>query len=171
MQAAMSGDFTMLEAELAGKDAKGSEAYIKLGQKSYSDLKAKADEKRQKDVAMVNDIMGGAEEWGKVRAWALANADDDEKKEIAAALQAGGLKTRMAAVFLKDAYGRAHNVSDDGEGRAVSTAKGAPSNTDALDPRAYAKAVIEARAKFKGGDFENSSEYKALRARRMAYKG
>jgi hypothetical protein len=170
MAAAMQGDFALLEAELAAKGVKGHEAYIKLGQKAFTDTRSKTEARQKADREAVENEVGGAENWKAIQGWASANADDTERAELGAALKAGGLQARMAASWLKTNYDRANGVSDEGPGRTVATAKGAPDNTGALSPREYGVAVAKARVGFKG-DFENSAVYKQLQARRMAFRG
>lgn len=171
MVAAVNGDFDLLALKLEEAEVKGSSRLIALGQKAYNDIAAKTKARQEADAKAVAEEVGGPERWAEVQKWASENADDNEKAEIKAALGKGGLQARMAASWLNSLYGRASGVSDEGTGKAVAKdAKGTPAANGALSPREYAKAVAEARIGFKG-DFENSSKYKDLQARRMAYRG
>lgn len=172
MAAAINGDFTLLEAELASKGVKGYEAYIKLGQKAYADVSTKTKERQAKDRAAVEGIAGGAENWSAMTAWAATHADDSEKASLKAMLGKGGLEAQMAASWLANNYNRANNVSTSGAGAPVSGVRteAAPGG-GALSPKEYGAAVIAARAAHRGGDFETSAAYRQLADRRMAYRG
>lgn len=172
MAAAINGDFTLLEAELASKGVKGYEAYIKLGQKAYADVSTKTKERQAKDRAAVEGIAGGADNWSAMTAWAATNADDSEKASLKAMLGKGGLEAQMAASWLAANYNRANNVSTAGAGTPVSNVRtdAAPSG-GALSPKEYGAAVIAARAAHRGGNFETSAAYRQLADRRMAYRG
>lgn len=172
MQAAINGDFSLLEAELGAKGVKGYEAYIKLGQKAFNDVTAKTNERQAKDRAAVEGIAGGAENWQAMTTWAAANADEGEKAVLQAQLGKGGLEAAMAATWLATNYSRASGVSTVGAGPAVSGVKGqAAASAGVLSPKEYGAAVAVARQAHKGNDFEQSSAYKQLVDRRMAYRG
>ena len=172
MQAAINGDFSLLEAELGAKGVKGYEAYIKLGQKAFTDVSAKTAERQAKDKAAVEGIAGSPENWQAMTTWAAANADDGEKAVLQAQLGKGGLEAAMAATWLATNYNRASGISTDGAGPAVSGVKGQAAMTNgALSPKEYGAAVVVARQAHKGNDFENSSAYKQLVDRRMAFRG
>ena len=172
MAAAINGDFTLLEAELASKGVKGYEAYIKLGQKAYADVSTKTKERQAKDRAAVEGIAGGAENWSAMTAWAATNADDSEKASLKAMLGKGGLEAQMAASWLATNYNRANNVSTAGAGAPVSGVRtDAAPGGGALSPKEYGAAVIAARSAHRGGDFETSAAYRQLADRRMAYRG
>lgn len=172
MAKAIEGDFSLLEAELAAKGVKGYEAYIKLGQKAYADVSAQTKARMAKDKVAIEAIAGGEEQWKAVSTWAAANADPAEKAVLTAQLSKGGLEAQMAASWLVSLYGKASNVSTEGAGPSVSAVKPGPAaGTGALSPKEYGAAVEVARREYKGNDFENSPGYKALRARRMQFKG
>lgn len=172
MAAAIEGDFSLLEAELAAKGVKGYEAYIKLGQKAYAEVSAKTKERMAKDKTAIEAIAGGEAQWKAVSEWAAANADDSEKTVIQSQLSKGGLEAQMAATWLVGLYNKAGNGSTEGAGpKVTSVTSGAAASTGALSPKEYSAAVEVARREHKSGDFETSPAYRALRTRRMAYKG
>lgn len=172
MAAAINGDFSLLEAELASKGTKGYEAYIKLGQKAYSDISSKTQARQAADKEAIEKIAGGAEQWQAMSTWAAANADDGEKAVLKAQLGKGGLEAQMAASWLATNYNRSNNVSTEGAGSPVSASRGAPAaSTGALSAKEYGAEVIKARQAHKGGDFENSPAYRQLAERRMAWRG
>lgn len=168
MQAAINGDFSLLEAELAAKGVKGYEAYIKLGQKAYTDVSTKTAERQAKDKAAVEGVVGGAEQWTAIQGWAEANAEPAEKAAFKGMLGRGGLEAQAAASYLAQLYGKANNVNTEGAGPKVVATKTAPGGTEGMTRQEYTAAVMAARNTFKGGDFENSSEYKQLQQRRQA---
>ena len=172
MAAAINGDFSLLEAELASKGVKGYEAYIKLGQKAFTDVSSKTQERQAKDRAAVEAIAGGPENWSAMTAWATANADDGEKTVLQSQLAKGGLEAQMAATWLVTNYNRASGISTEGAGPAVSATRGQAATTSgALDPKQYGAEVVKARQEYTGRDFESSPAYQQLVARRMAYRG
>jgi hypothetical protein len=175
MAAAIEGDFSLLEAELAAKGVKGYDAYIKLGQKAYADISTKTKERQAKDKAAVEGIAGGAAEWAAMTAWAAKEGDESEKAELKAALGKGGLSAQMAATWLATQYNKVAGKPDtEGAGKTVSETKGgAGASSSALSPREYGLAVAEARQAHKGasGDFETSAAYRSLQQRRSAYRG
>jgi hypothetical protein len=172
MKAAMEGDFTLLEAELATKGVKGYEAHMKLGQQAFTRTREATLAKQKADREAIEGAAGGAENWKAVQAWAAANAEPEEKAEVSKMLAAGGLQARITAEWLANLHAKATNVPvKDGEGLPVAKVKGTPDTSGALSPREYADAVAKARRDHRGGGFEESPAYKNLQARRMAWRG
>lgn len=79
---AAAGDFGPLEAHLKAVKAPGHEKYLKLAREGVA-----------RQVTVVNDavaaknnavfaVVGGAENWAKVAAWAKANATDSERDDM-----------------------------------------------------------------------------------------
>lgn len=172
MAAAIEGDFSLLEAELAAKGVKGYEAYIKLGQKAYAEVSTKTKERMAKDKVAIETIAGGEAQWKQVSAWAADNADDAEKATLKAQLSKGGLEAQMAATWLVGAFNKSGAVSTEGAGPSVTVVKSSPAaGAGALNPKEYAAAVEVARRDYKGQNFETSPAYQGLRTRRLQYKG
>lgn len=171
MKAAMEGDFSLLEAELATKGVKGYDAYIKLGQQAFTRTREKTKARQEADRVAVEGAVGGADNWRNIQKWASENATDQERSSVSKMLGAGGFEAQAAAVWLKSHYDRASGVSDEGPGKTVAVVKSTPPNDSALNAREYSAAVAEARRVYKGSSFETSREYKALQARRMAHRG
>lgn len=171
MQAAINGDFSLLEAELAAKGVKGYDAYIKLGQKAYGDVSAKTQARQAKDREAVEGIAGGPENWTAMTTWASANADDAEKASLQGMLSKGGLEAQMAATWLASNYARATGAAPtEGAGRPVASVKSGASAVTPLDPQSYGREVVKARQAHKGRDFESSPAYTQLVQRRMAFR-
>lgn len=173
MKAAQEGDFSILKATLAAKGVQGWEQFVALGEAAYTRTQETAKANNAKIASLVHETAGGAEQWAEVQKWAAANATPEEKAEINALLNKGGLAAKGAVQYLVGAYNRAANVDttpDDplaraGRGGGAPTADNAP-----LSPRAYSDAVAQLNARL-GGRLEGSREYAALQARRQAYRG
>lgn len=172
MQAAQAGDFSILKATLAAKNAVGWEQFVALGEAAYQrqaeTAKAKAEEGRK----LIYAAVGGEDEWNAIKAWAGKNADPAEKAEINALLSQGGLAAKSAAKYLAEAYSRANNVTvDPRDPTATASRGGIPGPASGpLDPKAYAAAVSELNVRLKGR-LEGSKEYDALQRRRAAFRG
>jgi len=173
MQAASTGDFTILKAILAQKNVPGWEQYVKLGEDAYARTKANEEKKSAELVSLVHTVAGGKEEWEAVQKWAAASADPAEKSQINALLNQGGLAAKGAVTYLVNAYNKANNVVvTPRDGVANASRDGGTPNADSgpLDPKAYARAVGALNHKL-NGRLEGSKEYEALQRRRQAYKG
>lgn len=172
MQAASNGDFSILKAELAAKGAAGWEQFVALGEAAFARTKEANETKAKAARAAVIKEAGGAEEWAAIQKWASANATPEEKAEINALLNQGGLAAKGAVRYLAEVYNRANNVvvnPADATGRA--TRGGVPSANDGpLSPREYANAVQQLSVKL-NGRLEGSQEYVKLQQRRHAYRG
>jgi hypothetical protein len=171
MQAVSKGDFSLIEAELAKLGDKASDAkdYIALAKESLSRRTEATKAVTEKTTKAVYDAVGGAENWTAIQAWAQANADPDEKAQLNAAFKAGPLVAGAAARSLAELYQK-HGKT---EAKPVvkDTATNVASVTDGpLSPRDFAKAVSQLHGKI-GARIDDSAEYKALVARRRAYKG
>jgi len=173
MKAAQEGDFSILKATLASKGVAGWEQFVALGEAAYARTQAAAKEASAKIVAIVHEVAGGADKWAEVQKWAAANATPEERTQINALLNQGGLATKGAVQYLVGAYNRAANVDATpvdplalaGRGGGAPTGDAAP-----LSPRAYSDAVAQLNARL-GGRLEGSPEYAKLQARRQAYRG
>lgn len=181
MQAASNGDFAPLEAHLAslGAKAKGFEKMLALGKKAHADgakadaeskAKAAADEKATTEK--IHAVMGGAENWPSIQAWAASAATDQEKLDVAAAFKAGGTIAIAMAERLTNLYRKAGGTFKGKAAVKVDAAKtpGGPGADGPLSPVEYVKAVEAARRTHRG-DWDSSKTYKDLKARRQAWRG
>lgn len=178
MQAAVnSGDFSLLEAELARKDVKGYAAYIKLAETAYARINEKTQAKQAADKAAVEGVVGGAENWTLVSEWTKTNASEGEANVLRKMLGEGGDSAKMAASFMamnfQKATGGIPENTDGGAGRAAALNMGAPSmQADTLDAKAYGAEVLKARNSHQGREaFEDSPAYAKLRDRRARHRG
>jgi len=169
--AAASGDFSILKATLAAKGLQGWEQFVALGEDAYKRNQAKSEEKANALKALVHQAAGGAEQWAEIQKWASANADPDEKAEINAMLNAGGLQAKQAARYLAECYAQANNVEVNPADPTRAAGRGSPAaDNGPLSPRQYADEVARLNAKLHGR-LEGSKEYQALQARRLAWRG
>ena len=174
MKEAIEGNFTLLAAELAGKGAKGYEAYIKLAENAFGTMRAETLARQKADKEAVEKVAGGPEQWKAASEWAAANADDGEKVAIKAMLAKGGAEAKMAASFIVSNYQRAQSGKEtEGAGLKPSEVNGAPAaSTNTLTASEYAAEVHKARNAHKGREsFEESSVYKGLQDRRRRHRG
>ena len=170
MVAATQGDFSILKATLAQKGVSGWEQFVALGEAAYARTKASDSAKAAKLVEMVHAEAGGAEEWGAVQQWASANATPEEKAEINALLNKGGLAAKGAVKYLVDTYNRANNVTVEPKDPARNASRTGGDAGGPLSPRAYADAVNALNVQLRGR-LEGSKEYEALQKRRAAFRG
>jgi hypothetical protein len=170
MIAAAQGDFSILRAKLASKGVQGWEQYVALGEAAFKKTQEAAKEKTSKLQALVHSEAGGAEVWAEVQKWASANASPEEKAEINAMLNAGGLQAKQAVRYLTAQYEKAGNVI---ETPADPTANASRANGPAADGKGplsaaqYVEAVRELNIKLRGR-IDGHPEYEALQRRRAA---
>lgn len=172
MVAATNGDFSILKATLAAKGVAGWEQFVALGEAAYT---RKADETAKAQAAVKEAVYkeaGGKDEWEAIQKWASANATPEEKTEINALLNKGGLAAKGAVKYLADAYARANNVEVNPRDPLANAARGGVPHSDnaPLSPREYATEVQKLNNKL-NGRLEGSTEYAKLQARRAAFRG
>ena len=171
MVAAQTGDFSILKAALAAKGVQGWEQFVALGEAAYARTSEQESKKAAASREAVFKAAGGEESWKAVQAWAGANATAEEKAEINALLNQGGLAARGAVQYLLDAYAKASNVVVNprdpvGDASRVTNA----SANGPLSPKEYASAVNQLNNKL-GGRLEGSKEYADLQRRRGMFQG
>ena len=176
MVAAEAGDFALQKAKLAlmGDKAKGWETVTALGEQSFKNLQANRQAETAKTQDAILSVFGedkaaAATEWAKVRDWAKTNAEPHERAAVNAALAAGGIAAKAMASYLNGLY-RKHPSAVIEPTTVTKIGGAASSDSGALSPAQYKEAVNILRGKL-GGRLDGSPEYKALQARRMAYRG
>lgn len=167
MQAAAKGDFAILKATLAAKGTQGWEQFVALGESAFARTQEQAAAKATALKDMVYKAAGGQAEWNNVQQWASSNATPEEKAEINALLNKGGLAAKGAVKYLVDAYSRANNVVvNPADPTANAIRGGMPNaNTGPLSAKEYSAAVQQLNVKL-GGRLEGSPEYESLQKRR-----
>lgn len=171
MLAAKDGDFTILRATLAAKGTPGWEQFVALGEAAYARVSKEAAGKEAANREAIYKEAGGKEEWTAVQTWASTNATPEEKQQINALLNQGGLAAKGAVKYLIDAYNRAGNVvvnPRDPLANAGRSQEASGANAP-LSPRDYANAVQQLNNKLQGR-LEGSKEYENLQKRRALYR-
>jgi len=173
VKAAMDGNFERLEGVLSamGDEAAGYDKYLALGKAAYERQSEEASKVMVEVTAACHEAAGGEEAWSELKQWAGANADPAEKDAINEMLNAGPVQARAAVALLKSAHSQATGTTVQ-PAEAVSQTSGAAgtTNSGALSPQQYHEAVMQLRQTM-GTRMEGSQEYKALQARRLAYRG
>lgn len=168
--AAASGDFSLLKAELAAKGATGWEQHVALAEQAATRAADAKKSAAAEAKAVILKAVGGEEAWKAVRDWAAANATPEERTNINAALAAGGFQAKAAAEYLATRYSKSGGaVKDPTPALKEGASSGKPTGTT-LSPRAYAAAVEELANKVGAFRLDSHPEYKALQARRQAWK-
>lgn len=172
MKAASNGDFTILKATLAAKGVQGWEQFVALGEAAFARTQENEKAKATQVAELVHKEAGGKEQWQAVQQWAAANATPEEKAQVNALLNQGGLAAKGAVQYLLGAYSRANNAVINPRDPAPNAGRGGNDSAvnGPLSPRAYADEVSRLNAKL-GGRLEGSREYAALQQRRSAYRG
>jgi len=172
IKAAVNGDFGPIRAVLAEKGVTGADAYVALAEGAFKEMQAHKADKEANTRALGVSIAGSEEELVAVLDWASANAEPNEKAEVNAMLERGGLAAEAVLHYLHNGYLNASGttrspmrtaVSQDASARA-----GAPATP--LSPREYGMAVQALRGKL-GPGFESSQDYQNLNRRRAAWRG
>lgn len=171
--AAKDGDFDLLKVKLAtmGDKARGWEQVLAVAEKGYGEMSDKAQADADAKTTLIHEVAGGEEVWAEIRDWAKANADDSEKKDLNAMLNAGGLHAKAAVMYLKGLYAGSPDTSQPPSPAVKQTAGSSPAQgSQALSPAEYKAAINELSRKL-GPRIDDSPEYAQLKARRAAWRG
>lgn len=171
--AAQKGDFKPLEEALKklGDKAKGYQPYLKVAQESYERNAAAKQAETTKLQEAVVAAAGGVKEWNAIQAWAKANAEESEKREINAALAAGPTVAADMVKRLAEGYRLSgKSTTKPPSGLKEEASPGVPSS-GALSPEEYKAALRALTAKVGANRVGSTEEFKTLTARRQAYKG
>lgn len=166
------GKFDKLEAHLSalGDKATGWERYVALAKDAYTRTSAAQATKDTAIAAACTEVAGDEATWNTIKEWAGKEATPEEKQEINQMLAAGPVQARAAALLLTNLYRNAGGTVVTPAPAINPNAGGTPPTNGALSPQEYGQAVRELRAKL-GTRMDDSAEYAALRARRVAYRG
>ena len=166
VRAAITGDFSLIRAELSTRGVQGADAVVKLAEDAHARFSAKEAEQAQVLQSYAHEAAGGEQNWEVVRAWASKEATPAEKADVNAALAKGGMVAKAMIRELVHLYKQSNTLPQDG--KAVSKTAGTPaSDTTPLTAQAYAQAVDELYRKL-GPGAANSSEYAQLQKQRLA---
>lgn len=167
MQAALTGEFALLEAKLAtmGNKAQGFEQVVALAKQSYERQAGEAKAKVEASTKAVLEAVGGQESWEGIRAWAATNIPEAERGAISAALQAGGPTAVLIAEGLRARQAADPTATVRGAPAvAPNAARTPPASTSGLSVGEYAEAVQALAGRV--GEVSGHPEYAALRQRR-----
>ena len=166
VRAAITGDFSLIRAELSTRGVQGADAVVKLAEDAHARFAAKEAEQAQVLQSYAHEAAGGEQNWDVVRAWASKEATPAEKADVNAALAKGGMVAKAMIRELVHLYKQSNTLPQDG--KAVSKTAGTPaSNATPLTAQAYAQAVDELYRKL-GPGAANSPEYAQLQKQRLA---
>lgn len=171
--ASETGDSTYLKAVLAelGDKARGWEQYVALAEKGFEEIQEKHVAREIETENTVYELVGGEDNWRAIQEWASSTADPEEKEEINAAFEAGGLQAKMAAAFLQQMHAAAVGVREPAPAVNEEAAPPTRAANGPLTPRDYATAVAALSARVGPQNVHTHPEYEALKQRRLAYRG
>ena len=162
--AARGGDFAKLETYFKEKQAPGWEKQLALAKGAYQRVVADAQAKQKATADAVFAAAGGEAVWKEAAAFVANTASQEQKDQINAALQQGGMVAEAMARLVVSNYQHA-------KGRSAKAPSGVASTTAAsgeLTAREYGRQVNALAIKHKGKDYTQLPEYKALVEQRLA---
>lgn len=170
IKAAIQGDFSLLEAELASKDAKGWQQYVALAKESHGNAvksAADADAKVTDAVAKTLEQFGYSnEQWGEAIQWVRTESPEDVP-EINKLLSSGPLGARAITAFILSNHREASGTEYAPQAKAVKAEAGANAGAarEVVKPISKSDFGREAEklARSLGPDYMSSREYQALR--------
>ncbi|WYW03758.1 head scaffolding protein [Pseudomonas phage vB_PpuP-Mora-5] len=172
IQAAANGDFSLLEAELASKDAKGWQQYVALAKESHGNHAKSVQEKEASITNAVAETLERHgytnEQWGEAISWVRQEAAEDVP-EINRMLASGPLAAKAITAFILANHREASGVEYTPQAKGVKDEAGANAGAAAksLEPMSKAEFSREAEklARAFGPDYMSRPEYKQIRAR------
>lgn len=170
IKAAVQGDFSLLEAELAAKGAQGWQQYVALAKEAHGNAvnaAKEADGKITDAVSKTLEQFGYTnEQWGEAINW-VRQESPDEVPEINKLLASGPLGARAITAFILSNHREASGVEYTPQNRAVKEEAGANAGGDrqVVKPITKSQFGIEAEklARSLGPDYMSSKEYQQLR--------
>lgn len=174
VKAAMQGDFEPLAKSLAalGDKAKGYQKVIVAAKAAHSQHVDGQKKLEADNLTAVTKAVGGAAQWNAIRAFAMENADAQEKQQINAAFKAGGVAAVSMAKHLADLF-EASGQSKKAPASALKPDPERPSGGDgnkALSPTEYKAEIRRITAKY-GSRTQYTPEYEAANAARRRFRG
>lgn len=170
MLAARDGNFNLISAELAREGVRGADQVIALAKDAFAQEQAKVKQQQQELNGFAHEVAGGADNWAQVQSWASANADPNEKREINAALAAGGFQAKAAINFLVAQYAKTNTLAKApaAVAKAGAAASRGEDSSGVLTAQEYGAAVQQLIFANGGRDVSGTREYADLQARRLA---
>src|SRR5690606_19490863 len=118
-------------------DAKGFEHFVALGEKAFNSFAEKEAQKAQEVRAAAVSIAGSEENWAAVEDWVSANASPEEKKEILAGFNQGGVIAKALAEHLVNLHSNAVGVTKEPTDAVSPNAHNAPTNAGRIGKEQY----------------------------------
>lgn len=170
IQAAVEGDFSLLEAYLDEKNVSGWKSYVALAKEAHGNAAKAAEEADAKITGAVSKTLEQFgytnEQWGEVINWVRTESPEDVP-EINKLLASGPLGARAITAFILSNHREASGVEYTPQNKAVKDEAGAHAGpaTQEIKPISKSQFGIEAEklARSLGPDYMQSKEYKALR--------
>ena len=172
--AARQGDFSFIKAELAGRGekAQGWEQYLSLAERAFESAQKSAQESTAKTKQIVEQAVGGADQWVAIQSWAKANAEPEERAQINSMLSQGGLAAQAAAKLLSELYNQAHNtVVEPAEASNPNRGNRPAAGNAALSPQDYQAELKALIGRIGAHRVQDSPEYAQLQQRRRMFRG
>ena len=172
--AARQGDFSFIKAELAGRGekAQGWEQYLSLAERAFENAQKSAQESTAKTKQIVEQAVGGADQWVAIQSWAKANAEPEERAQINSMLNQGGLAAQAAAKLLSELYNQAHNtVVEPAEASNPNRGNRPAASNAALSPQEYQAEIKALIGRIGAHRVQDSPEYAQLQQRRRMFRG
>ena len=169
IKASETGDFSLLKAEMKAKGIQGVDEYAELAEKGFKSLVDKAtNELKEIQGAALSVFDGDVEYMNKVREFASKNADQSEKDQINAMLDAGPVQARAAMMLLKQAYESASGtVVKPASALQENKHTGKSSPGTGLSRQEYTEELYKLVNRIGAHNLNNSPEYRSLQARRQ----
>mgnify|MGYP001105367337 CR=1 FL=1 len=165
--AAQQGNFALIKAELATKGVPGSEAVVSLAVQAYKAYAEKEAEKAKALQSFAYQAAGGEDNWSVVQAWAAANATDEEKAQVNAAIQQGGFAAEAVIRQLVALYQQQHTLAKS-PAQVAQPGTGVPAPSQGpMTAKAYSEAVENLYRQY-GDRVTDTPEYRNLQAQRLA---
>ena len=172
IQAAVDGDFSLLEAELASKNAPGWQQYVALAKEAHGNVVKQAKERDDSVTAAVSSTLEQFgytnEQWGEAIEWVRKEAAD-EVPEINRIMASGPLGAKAITAYILQNHREASGTEYAPQAKAVKEEQGANGGgvRAPVTPISKSQFAQEAEklAKSFGPDYMSSPEYKLLRQR------
>lgn len=171
IQAAITGDFSLLAAELEAKGMPGWQSHLNLAKESYEKYQSEQKAGQEKIVGAVSEALEKAgysnEQWNEAVAWTRENAEPEEIEQINLMLR-HPFTAKIAVGYLTSLHSEAHGVEKQPAKRGIKEEAGAERRAAAdTTPISRAQFAQEAEklARNFGPDYMSTPEYKALRQR------
>lgn len=172
IKAAVNGDFSLLEAELASKGAQGWQQYVALAKEAHGNVVKEAKDHEDSVTAAVASTLEQFgytnEQWGEAIDWVRKEAAD-EVPEINRILASGPLGAKAITSYILQNHREASGTEYAPQAKAVKEEQGANGGGQRAPVTPISKSQFaqeaEKLARSFGPDYMSSPEYKLLRQR------